>query len=198
MAQRLDHAGGADAAVVAQFERIGERGIEAAPQHADRLEAGDGAHHDLAVLDGEVFAFEQHEAEIAGDIGVLEIGFVELAGREDADPAAIATALLEQRIAEGAEEAGEAVHVHLGIDIGEGAGGGDAVFQRKAGAGGRLGAVAQHPPIAIGAAAELEGAEMQEMAGGGLDADQGAQEFARCGRSRSGGSRPRCTRRLSP
>ena len=37
---------------------------------------GDGAHHDAAVDDGQVLAFEQHEAEIAGDIGVFEIGLV--------------------------------------------------------------------------------------------------------------------------
>ena len=45
----------------------------------------DGAHHHLAVGDGEILAFEQHEAEIAGDVGVLEIGLVVLAGREDGD-----------------------------------------------------------------------------------------------------------------
>ena len=52
----------------------------------------------------------------------------------------------------------------LGIDVGERARGGDAVLERKAGAGRRLRAVAQHPPAAVRAAAELEGAEVQEMA----------------------------------
>ena len=87
--QRLDHAGRADAAVVAQLQRIDEAGIHAPPQHADRLEAGDGAHHHLAVLDDEVLALEQHEAEVAGDVGVLEIGLVVLARRQDADAAVV-------------------------------------------------------------------------------------------------------------
>ena len=161
LAQRLGHAGGADAAVVAQFQRIGEGGVHAAPEDADRLQAGDGAHHDLAVLDDEVFAFEQHEAEVAGDIGVLEIGLVVLAGRQDADAAVVAPGLAIEGVAEIAEEAGEAMHMHLGVDVGEGARGGDAVLEREAGARGGLGAVAEHPPAAIGAAAEFEGAEME-------------------------------------
>ena len=70
-----------------QFERIGEGGVHAPPQHADRLQAGDGAHHQPAVGDGQVLAFEQHDAEIAGDIGVLVIGLVERAGRQDGDAA---------------------------------------------------------------------------------------------------------------
>ena len=77
--------GRAEARAGVELERIGEGGVEAAPEHADRPEAGDGAHHHPAVLDGEVLALEQHEAEIAGDVGVLEIGVVERAGRQDGD-----------------------------------------------------------------------------------------------------------------
>lgn len=33
------------------------------PQHADGLEACDGAHHDAVVDDRQVFAFQEHEAE---------------------------------------------------------------------------------------------------------------------------------------
>ncbi len=47
---------------------------------------GDGAHHHPAVGDGQVVAFEQGEAEVAGDVGVLEVGVVERPGREDGDP----------------------------------------------------------------------------------------------------------------
>ena len=92
VAQRLDHARRADLRLRVELERIGEGGIQAAPQHADRLQAGDGAHHHLPSDDGEVLALEQHEAEIAGDIGVLEIGLVELAGRQDGDAARSARA----------------------------------------------------------------------------------------------------------
>ena len=67
--------------------------------------------------------------------------------------------------------------MHLAVDVGQRARGGDAVLQRKAGARRRLRAVAQHPPGAVRAAAELEGAEVQEMSAGRLDADHRAQEF---------------------
>ncbi len=67
-----------------------------------------------------------------------------------------------QRVAEGAEEAGEAMDVDLGVEVGEDPGGRDAVLQREAGARGRLRAVAEHPPGAVGAAADLEGDEVQD------------------------------------
>ena len=59
-----------------EFERIGEIAVDAAPDHVGALEAGDGAHMHLAVAHGEVAAFDENEAEIAGEIGLFEIGFV--------------------------------------------------------------------------------------------------------------------------
>ena len=79
-AGRADEAGGAEAGGGVELERVGEGGVEAAPEDGDRAEAGDGADHDAAVLDGEILAFEQAEAEVAGDPGVLEVGLVVRAG----------------------------------------------------------------------------------------------------------------------
>ena len=163
--------------VRAKFQRIGESGVHAPPQHADRLEAGHGANHQPAVGDGQVLALQQHDAEIAGDIGVFEIGLVERPRRQDGDAAEWLGGHGGQRIAEPPEEAGQPVDMHVAIDIRQGARRGDAVFQREAGAGRRLHAVAQHPPFAIRPAAEFEGAEMQEMAAGRLDAGERPQIF---------------------
>ena len=69
----------------------------------------------------------------------------------------------------------------LGVEVGEDARGRDAVLQREAGAGGRLGAVAEHPPGAVGAAADLEGDEVQVVAAARGDADQRAQPLAAAG-----------------
>ena len=77
------------------------------------------------------------------------------------------------------------MHVHFAVDVGQRARGGDAVLQRKAGARRRLRAVAQHPPFAVRAAAELEGAEMQEMPARRLHADHRPQKF------RAGGDQAR-------
>ena len=158
----------------------------------------DGAHHQPAVRDGQVLAFEQHDAEIAGDVGVLEVGLVERAGRQDGDAAVGAGDHAVQGVAEAAEEAGEPVDVHLAIDVGQRARGGDAVLQREAGARRRLGAVAEHPPVAVGAAAELEGAEMQEVPARPASRRPSAAGIPGCEAIRPGGSRPSATRRLSP
>ncbi len=151
------------------------------------------------LLDHEVFAFEQHEAEVAGDIGVLEIGLVVLAGGQDADAAVVPARIAVQRVAEIAEEAGEPMHMHLRIDVGEGARGGDAVLEREAGARRRLRAIAQHPPAAIRTAAEFEGAEMEEVSAGRLDADDRAQEFGiardQFGRQQAAADELSCRRR---
>ena len=112
---------------------------------------------------------------------MLEVGLVERAGGEDGDAGVGLVGEALQRVAEGAEEAGEAVDVGLGVEVGEDAGGGDAVLQREAGAGGGLGAVAEHPPGAVGAAADLEGDEMEVVAAAGGDADQRAQPLAAAG-----------------
>ncbi len=62
------------------------------------------------------------------------------------------------------------MHMHFGIEIGEGARRGDAIFQRKAGTRRRLRAIRQNPPVAVRATADLEGAEMQMMPAIGLQA----------------------------
>ena len=125
---------------------------------------------------------QQHEAEVAGDVGVLEVGVVERA-RASGSPtrASGSSEQALQRVAEGAEEAGEAVDVRLGVEVGEDARGGDPVLQREAGAGGGLGAVAEHPPGAVGAAADLEGEEVQVVAAARRDADQRPQPLAAAG-----------------
>ena len=175
--QRLDQARRADMGLLVELQRIGIGRIEAAPEHADRPQARNGAHHQLVVDDCDILAFEQHEAEIAGDIGVFVIGFVSRSRRQDGDASLTAALATEQGIAECAEEGREAMDLRFCVDIGKGAGGGDAGFERKAGARWRLRAVGQHPPIAIGAASDLEGQEMQIMAVRRFDADERSQEF---------------------
>ncbi len=92
-----------------------------------------GVNHDAAVDHRQIFAFEQHEAEIAGDIGVFIVGFVCRAGGQNADAVVAGMFHRLQRIAEGAEEGGETVNRGFGIkNIGEGARGGNAAFKREA------------------------------------------------------------------
>ena len=53
--------------------------------HVGALQAGDGAHMDAPVAHREVVALDQQEAEIAREIGLLEIGLAVGAGRQQAD-----------------------------------------------------------------------------------------------------------------
>ena len=59
-----------------------------------------------------------------------------------------------------------AAHPQIAIDFGNAVGEREAVFQRIAGARRRLGAVAQHPPAAVGAARDVDGVEAQMRAAG--------------------------------
>ena len=63
------------------------------------------------------------------------------------------------------------------IDVGDGARQREPVLDRIAGARWRLRAVAEHPPVAVGAARNVDRVEAQMCAAGRCDADQGAQEF---------------------
>ena len=133
---RGQQAGRADAAGLVQFQRIGPMRVQPAPEHVDRHRAGDGAHLDRVILDRQIAAFQQAQAQIAGDIGMLVIGVGHRAGGQDAHLAArphrgIALQPV-QRIAKGAEKPGQAVHIALAIDLGKDPACGDAVFQGKA------------------------------------------------------------------
>lgn len=74
------------------------------------------------------------------------------------------------------EVAGEAVHLADAEEFGQATGQDDAVLQRIAEPGGRLGAIAQHPPATLGIAAEVGGVGVQIGAVAGLDPVAGAKE----------------------
>ena len=161
LADRLDQARHAEPRAAFQLQRIGEIGIDAPPDHVGALEAGDGADMGLPVARDEIGALDQQEAEIAGEIGLFVIGLAIGAGRVQADARIGAVGQRGEAGPEGLEEGREPPHVHLAIDGLEGARQVQAVFQRIAEAGRRLGAVVQHPPLAIRAAAEIGGVKIE-------------------------------------
>jgi hypothetical protein len=178
-ADRFHQAGHAELRGGVEFERIAPVGVDAAQKRVGALEAGDGAHMHLVVAHDEVAAFDQQEAEIAREIGLLVIGLAVGAGREQADARLAAVRRLHQPRAKLAEEAGEAVDVEVAIEIGEDAAEDEAVFQRVAGARRRLRAIAQHPPASVRAAPDVGGVEAQPATAGGPDAMQRANEIGR-------------------
>ena len=81
----LDQPGHAQRRGGVELERVGEIAVDAPPDDVRTLEAGDGAHMHQPVAHDEVAALDQQEAEIAGEIGLLEIALVHLARRQQAD-----------------------------------------------------------------------------------------------------------------
>ena len=167
----------AQARGMVQLHRVGIAAVQAPPQHLDRAQARHGAHHQAPGLHGQILALHQGDAQVTRQPGMFEIGLVQRPRRQDGNAGVTILALGQQRIAEGAKEPGQAVDVFIGIKPGKGARGGDPVFQRIACTRRRLRAVGQHPPVAIGAAAQLEGQEMQVMPRPRRDPHHGPQPF---------------------
>ena len=133
-----------------ELQRIGEIGVEPAQQHLGAAQAGDGADEDAVVAHGQILALDQQEAEIAREIGVLEIGLVHRPGREQADAHVVVAVERGKLALERLEERRHALHVGGAVDVGHGAGKREPVLDRIAGARRRLRAVAEHPPAAVG------------------------------------------------
>ncbi len=81
----VEQAGAAEDGIAAEDERIAEVVVDTAVDDIDALEAVGGAHVDDVVVGDEVAAFDEINAHLAGEVGVLEIRGVEDAGREQND-----------------------------------------------------------------------------------------------------------------
>ena len=81
----LEQARHAQHRVGPEGERVEEVVVDAAVDHVHALRPLGGAHEDGAVLDEEVLPLDQLDAHLLGEEGVLEVGAVEVAGREQHD-----------------------------------------------------------------------------------------------------------------
>ncbi len=104
-----------------QFERIGEIGVDAAEQHFGSLQTGYGADKNAVIAHAEVFAFDQHEPEIAREIGVLEIGLAHRSGREQTKVSLVLTAQRRKLGLKRLEERRDALDPRGAVDVGHGA-----------------------------------------------------------------------------
>ena len=160
--------GHAERGIAAQLERIAEVVVEAAKdgvhaaQSAERLEVHRVAAH------GEIVAFDQRHAELAREVGVLEIGFVVGAGREDDGERRLVARGVEHAFAQRAEESAHAAHRHVGNGLGVHLLEDLAILERVARARWRLRAIREQPPAAVRRARQVRGVEVQPGAVGGL------------------------------
>ena len=139
-----------------------------------------------AVARDEIGALDQNEAKIAREIGLFVIGFAVGAGRVQADARLRAAGELRQPGAKGLEEGGQPGHIHVAVDGLEGARQVKAVLQRVAEAGRRLGAVVEHPPLAVGPATEIGGVKAEIATAARLDPDHRMQEIGASGHGGGG------------
>ena len=177
VAHGLQEAGDAEARRGVELKRIGEVGIDAAQDHFGAAQPRHGADEDAVVAHDEVFAVDQKQAEIARQISVLEIGFVHRPRREQAGARVVLAIERHQFGLEGLEERRDALDAGGAIDVGNGARQRQAILDGVTGARRRLRPIVEHPPFAVGAAADVDRIEAQMRAAGRRNADQRTQKF---------------------
>ena len=128
------------------------------------------------VAHGQVAAFDQAQAQVAGQVGVLEVGFVVRAGCQQGNAGGRAVGGHDLDAVNECLVAGsQALHLHAHEGLGKLAGNGDAVFEQVAQAGRGLGALRHHAPAAIGAARQVKGGDVEPGVAQGLDSVQRTQ-----------------------
>ena len=85
LADRLQQTRHAEIGAGKELQRIAVIVVHAAQDHVHALQAADRLQIDLRVADGEIVALHQRIAEISRQEGMLEVGFVVRAGRQQDD-----------------------------------------------------------------------------------------------------------------
>ena len=146
-----------------QFERIAERIVQPPQDDVNRLQAGQRFEIDALVAHRQVAALDQGVAEVARQIGVLEVGFVIRSGgqQHDARVVAVARCHVVQRLPQGGKVRRQPLHLAVAQHLGQDARQHLAILQRIAGPGRALGAVGQHPPTTVRRARQVGGVDVQ-------------------------------------
>ena len=116
----------------AEIERVREVAVHAAPNDVRALEPRDGAHIEAAFPHQEVIALDQEEAEVAREIGLLEIGFAQGPWRQKADTWFGARCRVAQPGTERLEESSETLDIHFVVEKRQGARKHETVLERVA------------------------------------------------------------------
>ena len=163
-AHRLDEPGDAQLGLPAQLQRVGPGGVDTTQDHVDALHASTPlAQVDPPVTHQQVAALHQREAERGGDEGLVVGGLGVRARREHHDPGVgeVAVGGLDERGSQRPEVGLHPVQAGLAVELGDDAGDDATVLHRVAQPRGRLGAVADDPPVAGGVAGQVGGGEDQ-------------------------------------
>ena len=162
-ADRAEQPRDAQRRVGAQFERIAEIVVEPAQDRMHPAQAAQGLQIDRVVAHGQVLPLDQRKAEIAGQEGVLEIGFVVRTGSQQHRQRRLAVGRRHARqiVLQRAKEARQGLHMQLAKAIRKGPRHDDPVLQRIACPGWPLGAVGDHPPAPVRRAGQIGRIQVQ-------------------------------------
>ena len=195
LSDRLHHSRNANARRGVQLQRVAPVGVDVAPDDVAPLKAGDGPHEHASLAHDEIIALDQQKTEISCKVGLLGIGQTQGAWAQDRDPWLRPLASGLEAGAKGPEERRKPLNVQMRIKVGKRLGYDQAVFQSVAAAGRGLRAVAQHPPRAVRAPADVDGVEAQPTSLRRLYASHAGDIInrPRNGRSREIAARDQCS-----
>jgi hypothetical protein len=177
-AHGVEQAGHAEGGVGAQFQRVAEVVVQAPQHRVHALQAAEGLEVEGGVAHRQVVAFHQREAQLARQVQVLEVGFVEAPRGQQHHQRrlAVGRGAVGEGFLQGAEVTGQVLHAQFAVQLRQGAGDDLPVLQRVAGARGRLGAVGEHVPAAVGVARQVHGIAVQVDAAGHRQTAAGPEE----------------------
>ena len=178
LAYRLEQAGNAQRRVGTQFQRVAEVVIEAPQYRVHPFQAAEGLEIEGGVAHRQVVPLDQRETELARQVEMLEVGFVETSGSQQHHQRRLAVAggLAGEGLLQGAEIPGEMLHAQVAIEFRQGPRDDLPVLQRIARAGRRLGAVGEDLPASVGIARQVDGIAVQEDPAGRPDAERRPEE----------------------
>ncbi len=116
---RFDHARHTDSRASIELERITPVTVDAAPNDVGTFQAGDRSHVNAPFGGHQVFALDEQETEIAGEIGLFEIGFAPRTRRQQAQARLAAFGAGGEAGAKVAEEWRESFDIELPIKTGD-------------------------------------------------------------------------------
>ena len=168
-AQHLHQARHAERRIGAQFERIAVVVVQASQQRVHRLQALDGLQEQPLAAHREVAAFDQRQAEVARQVGMLEVGLAVRPRRQQRDARRGTVAQARRDLAglllHGIEQAPVArrdvLHARARERLGKQARDDQPVVQHIAQPRRRLRALRNHPPAALGPTRQVEGDDVQ-------------------------------------
>lgn len=170
--------GNAEGRFAAQFERVAIAVVLTTQDDMDAFQAAQGLQINCVAAYRQVLALDQRKTEVAGEIGVFEIGFVVRPGRQQHDVWRFVTIDRRQRaqpVELVAEKIGQVLDVQVAKHLGEDARDDQPVFQRIACPGRRLRAVGDDPPAAVRRTRQIDGVIVQPDTTSRLDALTGPQ-----------------------